>query len=177
MAMILLRHTRPDMAPGICYGRSDPDLAPCFADAAQTLVDTLPDVLRVVSSPLMRCLRLARHVADARAIPLSVDPRLSEMDFGTWEGQPWNDIPRAQLDAWAGDVLHARPHGGESVAALRVRALAALRDHAAPATLVVTHHGVIKCARSLIMGDGAWQSDLPFGQWITFSAQVFTDAT
>ncbi|MBR3371581.1 MAG: alpha-ribazole phosphatase [Rhodobacteraceae bacterium] len=177
MGMILLRHTKPDVAPGICYGRSDLALAPCFEETAQTVSRTLPDVARIVSSPLARCLQLARHVAQARALPLTIDPRLSEMDFGTWEGQPWDDIPRAQLDAWASDILHARPHGGETVAALRNRALAALRDHAAPATLVVTHHGVIKCARSLIMGNDAWQSSLAFGQWITIAPQVFTDAT
>lgn len=177
MDVTLLRHTQPDVAPGICYGRSDLGLAPCFADTARSIASSLPEVSRIVSSPLTRCLQLAQHVADARALPLSIDPRLTEMDFGTWEGQPWDAIPRDQLDAWARDILHARPHGGESVASLRTRTLAALRDHAAPATLVVTHHGVIKCARSLTMGDEAWQSSLPFGQWITVSTQVIADAT
>jgi len=174
--MILLRHTQPDVAAGICYGRSDLGLAPCFADTARGIIDTLPDVSRIVSSPLTRCLQLAQFVAQARALPVQIDPRLSEMDFGTWEGQPWDAIPRDQLDAWARDIMHARPHGGESVAALRARTLAALRDHAAPATLVVTHHGVIKCARSLTMGNDAWQSNLPFGQWITVSTQVIANA-
>lgn len=109
--MMLLRHTQPDVAAGICYGRSDLDLAPCFADTARGIIDTLPDVSRIVSSPLTRCLRLAQFVAQARALPLHIDPRLSEMDFGTWEGQPWDAIPRDQLDAWARDILHARPHG------------------------------------------------------------------
>jgi len=116
---------------------------------------------------------MARTIATARGLPLSTDTRLREMDFGAWEGQLWADLPRAELDEWAADLLHARPHGGESVAQLRDRTLAALRDHAAPDVLVVTHHGVIKSARHVTEGDSAWQSTLPFGGWLRFEPEVF----
>ena len=57
------------------------------------------------------------------------------MDFGRWEGLPWSAVPRAELDAWAADLMHARPHGGESVAMLLARTRRALaRCRAAPAT-------------------------------------------
>ncbi len=177
MGVILLRHTKPADAQGLCYGRSDLALGPCFATHAAKITQELPDVARIVTSPLSRCAQLARYIADARALPLITDPRLTEIDFGAWEGVPWSDIPRAELDAWAADLLHARPHGGESVADLRARALPALRDHAAQDTLVVTHHGVIKCARHLVMGEDAWQSELKFGAWLRFERQVFLDAT
>ena len=70
------------------------------------------------------------------------------MDFGAWEGQDWNDIPRMELDAWAADFLHARPHGGESVHAFAARVhefLAELRKDGV-SRLVVTHAGVIKAS-------------------------------
>jgi alpha-ribazole phosphatase len=176
MDMILMRHTKPAGAQGLCYGRTDLGLGPCFAAHAARILQDLPDVARIVTSPLSRCALLARVIADARGVAVETDPRLTEMDFGAWENVPWADIPRAELDAWAADLLHARPHGGESVADLRARVLPALRDHAHPQTLVVTHHGVIKCARWLVMGDDAWQSELKFGAFLPFAPQVFADA-
>jgi alpha-ribazole phosphatase len=174
MGVILLRHTKPDGADGRCYGRSDLPLAPCFADHAARIARDLPQVVRIVTSPLLRCATLARHVAQARGLPVATDPDLTEIDFGAWEGQPWDTIPRHELDQWAADLLGARPHGGESVAQLRDRALPALARHARPYTLVVTHHGVIKAARSRVMGDDAWNSTLGFGEWITLDPQVLT---
>ena len=176
MDMILLRHTKPAGAQGLCYGRTDLALGPCFAAHAGRIVQDLPDVARIVTSPLSRCAALARVIGQARGLAVDTDPRLTEMDFGAWEGVPWADIPRHELDAWAADLLHARPHGGESVADLRARVLPALRDHAQAGTLVVTHHGVIKCARWVVMGDDAWQSELKFGAFLPFAPQVFSDA-
>ncbi|MGY6412047.1 MAG: alpha-ribazole phosphatase [Alkalilacustris sp.] len=167
MAVILVRHTRPAVAEGTCYGRTDLALAPCFAAEAARLVEALPPVRRVVTSPLSRCSRLAGAIAGARGVVLETDPRLIEMDFGRWEGQPWDAIPRAELDAWAADLLHARPHGGETVAELAARAWAALEDIARgprPA-LAVTHAGVIKAARAARQGKAAWHGTLPFGGW------------
>ena len=167
MAVILLRHTRPAVAEGTCYGRTDLALAPCFAAEAARLARTLPPVAHIVTSPLSRCHRLASAIAAARGLTLATDPRLIEMDFGTWEGQAWNAIPRPQIDAWAADLLHARPHGGETVAELAARTRAALDDLARgprPA-LAVTHAGVIKAARAARQGPEAWNSTLPFGSW------------
>ena len=176
MGVTLLRHTKPAGAQGLCYGRTDLPVGPCFAAHAARIAQDLPDVGRIVTSPLSRCALLAALIGQARGVAVDTDPRLTEMDFGTWESRPWSDIPRAELDQWAEDLLHARPHGGESVAQLRDRALAALRDHAAPGTLVVTHHGVIKSARWRVMGDDAWQSELKFGAFLTFAPEVFHHA-
>lgn len=176
MAVILLRHTKPDAPEGLCYGRLDLAPADGFAQQATALAQDLPKITRVVTSPLQRCARLASTIATARNLPLATDTRLREMDFGRWEGQLWADLPRTELDAWAADLLHARPHGGESVAQLKARTLDALRDHAGPNVLVVTHHGVIKSARHLTEGDSAWQSTLAFGGWLRFPPEVFHDA-
>lgn len=173
MGLILLRHTKPDAPEGLCYGRLDLAPADGFAAHAAALAQDLPPVSQVVTSPLHRCAALAQAIAAARGLPVSIEPRLREMDFGTWEGQLWADLPRAELDAWASDLMHARPHGGETVAQLRDRTLDALRDHAAPGVLVVTHHGVIKSARHVTEGDSAWRSTLPFGGWLRFAPEVF----
>jgi alpha-ribazole phosphatase len=169
MALILLRHTRPEGAEGLCYGRTDLPLAPGLQDEVVRLSAALPPVACIVTSPLSRCARLAQALARARGLSLRADPRLIEMDFGTWEGRPWAEIARAELDAWAADLTGARPHGGETVAELAARSRAALQDALAgpgPA-LVVTHAGVIKSALHPSRGDAAWQAQVGFGDWVT----------
>jgi alpha-ribazole phosphatase len=110
--VILVRHPQPLVAPGVCYGRTDLAVAPeQLEQTLAALLASLPAGLPLYSSPLRRCAELA-----ARLSPTSIyDERLVEMDFGAWEMQPWDAIPRADIDAWAGDVVHYRPGGGESV--------------------------------------------------------------
>lgn len=48
----------------------------------------MPELRRVVSSPLSRCRKLAQYIATAAELPLHFDERLAEMDFGAWEGRP-----------------------------------------------------------------------------------------
>ena len=171
MAVTLLRHTRPDIEPGICYGMSDLPLAATFKTEAEALFDTLPQASLVVASPLSRCRQLADYIAARKNIPLRLEPRLREMDFGRWEGQPWNDIPRAEIDAWAEDFLHARPHGGESVAMLRARTLEALGEYRRRKdnTLIVTHAGVIKAALASDETADSHATTLGFGCFVTLT--------
>ena len=159
MALTLVRHTRPS-TQGVCYGRSEVPLAPGFAAAAVALAARLPPA-PIVSSPLGRCRRLAEALAAAHGTPVRIDPRLTEIDFGAWGGRPWDAIPRAELDAWAADLLGARPHGGESVAMLLARTRAALADLPGPA-IIVTHAGVIRAALAAAGDEGAWQRRVPY---------------
>ena len=87
------------------------------------------------------------------------------MDFGRWEGVPWHAIPRAELDAWTADFLHARPHGGESVHMLYERTRSAIADYRRTGLshLVVTHAGVIKAVRAEDGHPDAWRSSVAFG--------------
>jgi alpha-ribazole phosphatase len=125
--LYLVRHTRPDIADGLCYGRLDPALPDSFDTDARRVEARLPRADRVITDDSLRCHRLASILAGspAHAQPsgLIVDPRLRELDFGHWEGQDWNDIPRAQTDAWADDMWNRAPPGGESYAALHARVL------------------------------------------------------
>jgi alpha-ribazole phosphatase len=167
VALILLRHTRPAGGEGLCYGRTDLPLAPGFAAEAARIAAALPPLAAVVASPLSRCRRLAEAVAAARGLPLATDPRLVELDFGRWEGMAWDAIPRAELDAWAADLMHARPHGGETVAELAVRVAAALDDLARGPrpVLAVTHAGVIRVLRARRDGPAGLDTTLAFGEW------------
>ena len=118
MRLILVRHPQPLVAPGICYGGTDLDVAP--AQLEQTLAELAPQLpgdVPLYSSPLRRCASLATRLS---AAPI-FDRRLVEMDFGAWEMQPWDEIPRADIDAWAADMVNYRPGGGDSVLRMAAR--------------------------------------------------------
>lgn len=166
MALILLRHTRPVGSDGVCYGVTDLPPGPDLANQVRRLAAQLPHVGRIVTSPLQRCRSLAEALGAARGLPVRADARLQELDFGSWEGRRWDDIARDALDAWAADLLHARPHGGESVTMLSDRVNAALDDCAA-GDLVVTHMGAIRAALARAGRADPWQAHLPFGGWIS----------
>lgn len=162
---LILRHTRPAVPAGLCFGRSDLPLAPGWQAEADAILSGLPAATAIATSPLTRCRLLAERIAAARGLPLSVDPRLAEMDFGAWENLPWDAIPRDELDAWAADFHHARPHGGESVAMLAARVAAALAE-APPQVLWVSHAGVARAAAALTGRPEGWDLRLACGAWI-----------
>ena len=170
--MILLRHTRPRGSEGLCYGRSELELDAGFEAHAARILAALPSVGRVVSSPRTRCLRLAERIARERDLELRVDGRVAEMDFGRWEGQHWDEIPRGELDAWAADFQNARPHGGESVAMLAARVGAALDDARpeVPPALWVTHSGVARAVCAALDHREGWDTALGFGAWLDMRA-------
>lgn len=169
MSLILLRHTRPVGAAGLCYGRTDLLPDDSFDAEVARLAESLPPFERIVTSPLTRCRWLAEALGARRAVAPEADDRLVEMDFGRWEGLSWDAVPRAELDAWAADFLQARPHGGESVADLGARATAALREAAASRrpTLVVAHAGVIKAALVAAGDPKGWHVETGFAQFRT----------
>ena len=146
MGLILLRHPRVD-APGLCYGRFDPPLAPGVEDAVALAVLRCPRAEHLLTSPAARCQSLATALGAALGLTPEPDPRLQELDFGVWEGRAWADLPRAETDRWAEDPERRAPPGGESFMQLssRVRAALAGRDR----TVAVTHAGPIRAARIL----------------------------
>lgn len=143
----LVRHPRPAVPTGLCYGRTDVPIDDThLAELLDALPARLPRQAEVYSSPLSRCLRLARGLQAAGFQAPTVDDRLREMHFGDWEGRPWSEVPRAQIDAWRDDLVGYVPPGGESVAALAGRGAAFVADLPSGDhdTVVVTHAGVIQ---------------------------------
>jgi alpha-ribazole phosphatase len=153
MKLWLLRHARVTLEAGLCYGASDvpADLALTRA-AAEAAAARLPRGLRVCVSGLGRAQQLARELQALRPDlgPAVTDPRLNEMDFGHWELQPWDAMPRAAFDAWMADFAHHRFGGAESTQQIIERvadALDDLRTQAVGEAVWVTHAGVIRAAQ------------------------------
>jgi alpha-ribazole phosphatase len=163
----LVRHARPLVTPGICYGALDvPADAAATRTAAEQLAAALPHGVPVWHSPLQRCEQLALDLIALRPdLTSKPDARLREMDFGNWEGQSWDAIGKARVDAWTADFCGHAPGGGESLAQMLERVQSALEAcgamhgviaHAGEKTedtatgaasdiVWITHAGVARC--------------------------------
>ncbi len=155
MKLWLLRHAAVDLPAGLCYGASDvPAHAALTLQAAQTAAAVLPLGLPVWVSALGRAQALAAALQQLRpdlGTP-TTDPRLNEMDFGQWERQAWDAVPRSAFDAWLADFAHHRFGGAESTQQVIDRvaqALHAVRATGASEALWVTHAGVIRAVQFL----------------------------
>ncbi len=149
----LLRHG--DTGQRSYRGQLDDALSPLgWSQMREAVVGRAWD--RIVSSSMRRCAAFARELADARGLPLAIDPRLAEYHFGDWQGVPIEQLADEQGDAlaafWRDPVAHPPP-GGETFHAFATRLCAALDAHA-PATgervLVITHGGAIRLLRCLV---------------------------
>jgi probable phosphomutase (TIGR03848 family) len=134
MTVILLRHGRSAAnTAGILAGRSEGvDLDDKGREQAAGLIDRLGDlpIRAVVCSPLLRCRRTVEPLADALCLEPLVDDRLAEVDYGEWTGRKLGELAGESL--WK--VVQAHPSaavfpGGEGLAQVQARAVAAVREH------------------------------------------------
>jgi alpha-ribazole phosphatase len=147
MDLYLIRHTRTQAEPGLCYGASDVPLGATHAEDCAAVLARLPAVEALWSSPLARCRALAESIGVRYDVAPVFDPGLCELDFGEWEGQRWETIDRGLSDAWAEAYWRIAPPGGETYAELYRRVGAVLTRicaGAAQIAAVVTHAGPIR---------------------------------
>lgn len=163
----LIRHPKPDVRPGLCYGRLDvpADQADLERLVAELSATRKPD--HVYSSPLQRCHRTALAMHGLGWPEPGVDARIAEMDFGHWEGRLWDELDRAEIEAWRKNIADHVPPGGESVRAIAERAQAfarQVREHHRDAPVagepareldiaVFTHAGIIQTLPRIWRGE------------------------
>ncbi|MBS0512559.1 MAG: alpha-ribazole phosphatase family protein [Proteobacteria bacterium] len=157
MELHLIRHPRPDVAHGVCYGQHDVGLAEPVAECAARLRPLLPTEFELHASPLQR----ARLLAEALGAP-RLDERLKEIHFGEWENRLFDDIGSA-IDDWAADPLGFRAPGGESAREMAARALAWLNglmlNRPERPVVVVAHGGPLRAIAGHLLG-------LPAERWL-----------
>ena len=152
---VLVRHTRPAAAATLCYGRTDLALSDGWRADVAACIAGLPPAPRVYTSPSMRCRVLAREIGRRDRVEVRVDDRLQELDFGRWEGRPWDAIPADEIEAWKDDLLDYAPGGGESLRMLWARVQRWREDALAPIderAIVVTHQGPIRALAAQLCG-------------------------
>ena len=176
----LVRHAKPLLPPGVCYGQLDVAGDPAeTAAVARRLLMALPPAFDLWHSPLQRCELLELNLRAQQAFfTTTPDPRLKELNFGRWEGQRWDAIARDELEQWTLDFADYPPGGGESLRSMLARvqqALAEVMSDRQPTRdmVWVTHAGVIRCVHWLCSGATQlpearqWRLSAPgFGQWI-----------
>jgi broad specificity phosphatase PhoE len=150
----LVRHGRTDAnAQGLLLGRADPPLSDEGRLQAAALAEMVPRGARVVSSPLRR----TRETAAAFGVPVEVDDRWIELDYGDLDGTPLRDVPADLWRQWRADPTFVPP-GGESLTALGARVRLAcdeLLDEARERDVVVVSHvSPIKAAIAWAIGAG-----------------------
>ena len=111
MEIYLVRHTKPLIDIGVCYGQSDIPLADTFAQELRQVKTKLPQTFdSVYSSPLLRCTNLAKTFGQN----VILKSELMEMNFGDWEMKKWDEIPENQLNPWMNNFVKTKVPGGES---------------------------------------------------------------
>ncbi|MDP2710842.1 MAG: histidine phosphatase family protein [Solirubrobacteraceae bacterium] len=148
----LVRHGQTASSARMAYsGRSDIPLTDVGREqalqAARRLAGSGVDA--VVCSPLIRARDTAQAIADATGAPLTVDERLTEVDYGPFEGLDRagaRALLGAVFDAWRADPFGAPVPGMEPLAEALRRASDATADalaaHAHPA--LVGHQGILR---------------------------------
>jgi probable phosphoglycerate mutase len=133
------------------------------AQAAALLAGFSPSA--IVSSDLVRARETAQALADLTGLPVATDPRLREIDVGSWQGLTFEEVSqRFPVEAanWR-DGGDGRRGGGESLVDVGVRAVAAVDDALLSVgdggTLVVVTHGA--AGRAIV----ASMIGLPTSSW------------
>ncbi len=172
--LALIRHGPTEWnEKGLVQGHSDVPLSDRGrAEVARWRLPPAVAGFAVVSSPLARAVETARLLAGEP----DIEPRLTEMSWGAWEGRTLPDL-RAELGdlmaAWEAEGLHFRAPGGESPHQVqaRLRPWLAERARHRQATLAVCHKGVIRALYALATG---WDmTDKPAHKFHEPSVQLF----
>ena len=125
--LILVRHGESVAnAQGLLLGRTDAELTAAGRAQAVAARSLLRDpVAEVRTSPLRRS-RDTAELLDL-GVPVAVDERWVEIDYGEFECQPLGGIPAEVWQRWQSD-RDFRPAGGESLAAVDQRITAACEE-------------------------------------------------
>ncbi len=134
MTVILLRHGRSTANTShVLAGRTPGvELDEVGNIQAKNLVTRLSglEIAEIVRSPLLRCRQTVEPLAQDRGLEPVVEDRLAEVDYGEWTGRALKDLVEEPL--WKVVQQHASAAvfpGGEGLAEVQQRAVAAIREH------------------------------------------------
>lgn len=134
--VILVRHGRTTAnASGVLAGRTAgiklDEIGRGQAASTGERLGVVP-LVGIVSSPLERCRQTSRAILDHQAgSPVTpIERGITECDYGEWQGRALGDLAKEEL--WK--VVQIQPSaamfpGGESLATMQARSVAAIRRH------------------------------------------------
>ncbi len=154
MTLILVRHGQTALnAEGRLQGLLDSPLTDLGRRQAARIAAAVGRPARVISSPLGRCL----ETAETFGVPVDVDERWIEIDYGDLDGVALTEVPAGVWSRWRSDPGFV-PAGGESMVDVKRRVQRACEDLVGVAgandVVVVSHVSPIKAAVSWALGVG-----------------------
>lgn len=124
MDIILLRHTSSKDNETRVFSSPSTPLSALGKEQINTLLEKKYPVKIIYSSPYKRSLELAEAIAIKFDLPLIVDQRLGEIDFGEFEGKTFEQIENLypqEVKQWMEDPWNFAYPGGEDFHNMRSR--------------------------------------------------------
>jgi alpha-ribazole phosphatase len=148
----LIRHGEPaEQARQRCYGSLDVGLSGTGRAQMARVAEYLraEPVAAIYTSPRSRAIEGAQILAAATACPVEVVADLREIDFGAFEGLPFDEIAIRYPDLyrqWMETPTEARFPNGETFGEMRTRVLRTFatiqREREGQTVAIVSHGGV-----------------------------------
>ena len=160
---ILVRHGQSKAnESGYLVGKTEAPLSSLGEKQAKAVSEYILKVYKVdaiYSSPLSRACNTVKGVADALNLPINMENKLTEFDFGKWEGLTHEKIKNSFDDGyskWARDPGVFVPDGGESMAQLQARVVEKLKEigkrEEGKTVLIGSHSSVIRALQCYVQG-------------------------
>ncbi len=159
---LLVRHGRSEWnANGRIQGQIDIALDEAGRQQAQQVADRLAQetISAVYSSPLLRAKATAEVVAAKFDLPVDLDARLMEYDFGVMSGLTWDQVVENHPDLanrWLEDPWVVPVEGSEGRVNFAARVMSAMHDigvqQPAGQVAVVAHGGTFGVYLTAMLG-------------------------
>jgi alpha-ribazole phosphatase len=160
--LILVRHGEPETTTrGRVYGRLDVKLSQRGEEQMKETAKRLESapLAAVYSSPRIRAIESARPIAGHHRLKVSLDGRLCEIDFGSFEGLSYDEVSVRYPElyrAWMKRPTEVEFPGGETFAQMKTRVLDAVaelrRRHRNDTVAIVAHGGVNRIVLAAALG-------------------------
>ena len=154
MKLYISRHGQtPWNVEDLICGRTDVPLTEVGQQQALRLAESALDkgIDVILCSPMLRARQTAQAVSDAIGVPIQIDERLTEFDFGTLDGTS----RFGEEFLWLRAQMPTRFPGGESGFDLAYRVYSLLYEikekYADKTVLLVCHNCVSRAVRSFFM--------------------------
>ena len=160
--LLLVRHARSVWnAAGRIQGQVDVDLDDTGLQQAERVADRLIDepIVAIYSSPLQRAKATAELIAAKFNLPISLDARLMEYNFGVISGLTWDDVVENHPEfaqRWLEDPWAVPVEGSEGRVNFAARVMSVMQDIAARhpdrQVAVVAHGGTFGVYLTAMLG-------------------------
>ena len=153
--IVFVRHGQTELnRRGRLQGRLDAPLSALGAEQAAAVARgfAAAPVARVLTSPLQRARDTASAIATLHGLPVEVDDRLIELDYGEWDGLALTDVSPDDWASWRNDPDFAPP-GGERLSDVTARVVSFCSDVLTDDLVIaVSHVSPIKAAVCAALG-------------------------